>query len=51
MGFGVEDDFVEGEDIGGAEEEVEVFECFGLLGAPLAACSRRGKDVKGNVVD
>jgi len=30
VGFGVEDDVGEGEDGGGGEEEVEVFEGFGL---------------------
>ena len=30
MGFGVEDDVGEGEDVIAGEEEVEVFQCFGL---------------------
>ena len=30
VGFGVDDDGVEGEEVGGGEEEVEVFEGFGL---------------------
>lgn len=32
VGFGVDDDGVEGEEGGGGEEEVEVFEGFGLVG-------------------
>ena len=32
VGFGVDDDGVEGEEVGGGEEEVEVFEGFGLRG-------------------
>lgn len=37
VSFGVEDDFVEGEDVCGAEEEVEVFKCFCLF------CVRSGQ--------
>jgi len=30
MGLGIEDDVCQGQDVRGAEEEVEVFQCFGL---------------------
>ena len=33
MRFGVDDDAVEGEEVGGREEEIEVLESFGLLRA------------------
>ena len=31
VGFGIEDDAIEREDVGRPEEKVEVFECFGLF--------------------
>jgi hypothetical protein len=36
VGFGVENDVCEGQDVVGAEEEVEVFERFGLWRILLA---------------
>jgi len=35
VGFGVEDDVCEGQDVVGGEEEVEVFEGLGLVGLLL----------------